>query len=229
MIAAMLTATEIYRSIQGETTRAGEVCAFVRLTGCDLRCSYCDSAYAFKGGEKASVTEVVEQTVTLQTQLVTVTGGEPLLQEDVFPLITTLCDRGKTVLVETSGAHSIARIDPRAIVILDWKCPSSGEAERNLAENLALLKAKDEVKFVIATREDYDWARGVAKQLPPGPAVLFTWATPPADTAELKPVPSDHRAMSLRELADAVVADNLPVRLLPQVHKVVWGADAKAR
>ena len=168
-----LVINEIYLSLQGESTFAGLPCIFIRLTACDLRCSYCDTAYAFTEGKKKSLAEILAEmkklaapfskfqfsTFNSQLPLVELTGGEPLLQKNSLPLMKSLCDEGFTVLLETSGAHDISQVDPRVHRIMDLKCPSSGEVERNRWENLNHLKATDEIKFVIGTREDYDWAK----------------------------------------------------------------------
>ena len=180
---------EIYLSIQGESTFAGLPCAFVRLTGCDLRCSYCDTVYAFKGGKPIRIDDIVRELENRcdffgepgkKLPLVEITGGEPMLQKNVHPLMRHLCDAGLTVLIETSGAHDISVSDPRVRHIMDLKCPSSGESGRMLPENIAHLKSTDEVKFVIGTEEDYGWAKGqlathrLAERYP----VLFSWVAP---------------------------------------------------
>src|SRR6266568_6302317 len=157
----MLRVTEIFYSIQGESSHAGRPCAFVRLTGCNLRCRWCDSEYTFTGGEKMSIDEILEKIKSYGTKLVEVTGGEPLAQAESLDLIERLCDEGYEVLIETSGSIDIAPVDRRATIILDIKCPGSGEVEKNRWENLQHLKPNDEIKFVIADRADYDWARRV--------------------------------------------------------------------
>ena len=232
---------EIYLSIQGESTFAGLPCAFVRLTGCDLRCSYCDTAYAFSGGKSMTVDEVV---LALEAQcdftgepgdklpLVELTGGEPLLQKNVHPLMSCLCDIGLTVLVETSGAHDISASDLRVRHIMDLKCPSSGESARMLAENIAYLKATDEVKFVIGTGEDYDWAKAqlAEHRLDQRCPVLFSWVAPlePHQQDEsLKPVPTGHTPISRRELVERINLDKLRVRFQLQMHKFIWPPDKK--
>src|ERR1041384_7841042 len=190
-MAETLVINEIYLSLQGESTFAGLPCVFIRLTACNLRCSYCDTAYAFTEGRKMPLSEVRQEVVRLtepfrgaigggRLPLIELTGGEPLLQPNALPLMRTLCDDGFTVLIETSGAHDISKIDPRVRRIMDLKCPSSGEVERNRFENIAHLKATDEVKFVIGTQEDYDWAKeqiqrhGLAEICP----LLFSWVQP---------------------------------------------------
>ena len=174
---------EIYLSLQGESTFAGLPCVFIRLTGCDLRCSYCDTAYAFTGGETLTLDSILEQTTALaegypEPPLVELTGGEPLLQRETPVLLAALADRGFTVLLETSGAHDISGVDARVHRIVDLKCPSSGESERNLSTNLHHLRASDEVKCVISTREDYDWAKAQLRQLFGKCEVLFSWVNP---------------------------------------------------
>ena len=240
-MADSLLVHEIYLSIQGESTFAGLPCAFVRLTGCDLRCSYCDTAYAFAGGKSMSVDEVV---AALEAQcdftgepgnklpLVELTGGEPLLQKNVHPLMSRLCDMGLTVLVETSGAHDIGASDPRVRHIMDWKCPSSGESDRMLAGNIACLKPTDEVKFVIGTAEDYDWAKAQLAEYKMDETcpVLFSWVAPlePHQQDEsLKPVPLGHTPISRRELVERITRDKLRVRFQLQMHKFIWPPDEK--
>jgi 7-carboxy-7-deazaguanine synthase len=157
--AETLTINEIYHSIQGESTWAGEPCVFVRLTFCDLRCSYCDTEYAFYEGKKQTLDEIVAAVAGLGCKLVEITGGEPLLQKNVLPLMTMLADAGFTVLLETSGAHDIGPVDPRVHRIMDLKTPGSGEVDRNLWSNIDHLSMRDEVKFVMGSREDYEWSR----------------------------------------------------------------------
>ncbi|MFZ1221351.1 MAG: radical SAM protein, partial [Chthoniobacterales bacterium] len=159
-----LTVNEIYHSIQGESTWAGEPCVFVRLTFCDLRCTYCDTEYAFYEGKKQTLEEIVAAVAEFRCPLVEITGGEPLLQKNVLPLMTRLADAGHTVLLETSGAHDIAAVDPRVHRIMDLKTPGSGECERNLFSNIEHLTERDEVKFVIGSREDYEWSRQQVQQ-----------------------------------------------------------------
>ena len=226
---------EIYLSLQGESTFAGLPCVFIRLTGCDLRCSYCDTAYAFTGGETLTLDSILEQTTALaegypEPPLVELTGGEPLLQKETLALLAALADRGFTVLLETSGAHDISGVDARVHRIVDLKCPSSGESERNLPANLQHLRASDEVKCVIGTREDYDWAKTQLRQLFGKCEVLFSWVNPlEADQQSdvLKSVPVDHTPLTRRELAEAITTDRLPVRFQLQQHKHIWPADQK--
>ena len=236
-----LVINEIYLSLQGESTFAGLPCIFVRLTACDLRCSYCDTAYAFSEGKKMRLQEIQAkvrelaapfETVSPVTRhfslpLVELTGGEPLLQKNALPLMKSLCDDGFTVLLETSGAHDISPVDPRVHRIMDLKCPGSGEVERNLRENLKHLKATDEIKFVIGTAEDYEWARQqIAKhKLDAICPLLFSWVHPllPAQQDKsLKKVPAGQTPVSRRELAEKIIADALPVRFQAQLHKIIW-------
>jgi len=206
----MLTINEIFHSIQGESTHAGRPCVFVRLTACDLRCRWCDTAYAFHDGRRMTVDEVVADVNARGCPVVEVTGGEPLLQPDVYPLMQRLLDAGKTVLIETGGHRSIAQVPPGVIRIIDVKCPGSGESAKNDWSNLAHLTATDELKFVIADRADYDFARDVLQreQLDGKvAAVLFS------------PV---HGELDARQLAEWVIADRLPVRVQLQVHKYIW-------
>jgi 7-carboxy-7-deazaguanine synthase len=208
-----LTINEIFYSIQGESTFAGQPCIFVRLTGCDLRCTYCDTEYAFYEGKKRSLDSIIEEVATHPCRLVEVTGGEPLLQKRVHRLMAQLCDLGYTVLIETSGAHDIAPVDPRVHRIMDLKCPSSGECARNRMANLEVLGARDEVKFVIGSEEDYAWARGQVLAGLPG------W-TDRVNAILFSPV---FGKMTPLELAMRVMADALPrVRMQIQMHKLIW-------
>lgn len=209
----MLRVTEIFHSIQGESTHAGRPCAFVRLTGCNLRCRWCDSEYTFTGGEKMSLDDVVAKVKSYGCDLVEITGGEPLAQQEAFDLIRCLCDEGFEVLIETSGSIDITPVDRRAKIILDIKCPGSGEVEKNRWSNLDDLRPHDEIKFVIAGREDYDWARNVIdeKRLA-GRTILFS------------PVWGE---LDLRSLAEWMLADRVPARLQTQLHKHIWGADVR--
>jgi 7-carboxy-7-deazaguanine synthase len=205
-----LTINEIYTSVQGESSYAGIPCTFVRLTGCDLRCNYCDTEYAFHEGKKIEISDVIQEVLDHGTDLVEITGGEPLLQRNVSVLMQGLLDQGKTVLVETSGSQDIS-ICPKGVVrIMDLKCPSSGESEKNNWQNIARLSAKDEVKFVIADQSDFDWAIGVVREhkLLSKAHVLFShsWNTLPG-----------------AELAKWVVETKLPIRFQTQLHKMLWG------
>jgi 7-carboxy-7-deazaguanine synthase len=236
-----LVVNEVYLSLQGESTFAGLPCVFIRLTACDLRCSYCDTAYAFTEGKKKTLAEVLEKVRELakpfgdiphstlhgKLPLVELTGGEPLLQKNALPLMHQLCDAGFTVLIETSGAHDISKIDPRVRRIMDLKCPGSGEVERNLWTNIAHLKDTDEVKFVIGTIEDYEWARQqiATHKLEARCPLLFSWVHPLAleqQSKVLKKVPAGLRPISRRELAEKIIADALPVRFQIQQHKIIW-------
>ena len=210
-----LTVNEIFYSIQGESTRAGMPCVFVRLTGCNLRCEWCDTAYAFHEGQRMSVAEIVEQIEGYGCDLVEITGGEPLLQEGVHTLIADLLDRGKTVMIETSGAIDVSTLDPRAVKIMDLKCPASGECDRNLWSNLEHLGARDEVKFVVANREDYEWSRDVIRRHRLNEYVRAVLISPAFGLIE--PV----------ELASWILEDRLPARLQLQLHKYVWSPDTR--
>jgi len=205
-----LRITEIFHSLQGETRSVGRPATFVRLTGCPLRCHYCDTAYAFHGGEWQTLDVIMDAVREGGNRLVVVTGGEPLAQQDVLPLMTRLCDSGYEVFLETSGALSVEAVDPRVIKVLDLKTPDSGESDRNLWENLVRLNAQDQIKFVICSRRDYDWAKEVLarEDLSQICEVLFS--------------PSQGE-MPLRDLADWILTDQLPVRLQIQLHKLIWG------
>jgi 7-carboxy-7-deazaguanine synthase len=205
--------TEIFHSIQGESSQAGRPCVFVRLTGCNLRCRWCDSEYTFTGGERMSIDEIVERVKSYGCKLVEVTGGEPLAQAESFDLIHRLCDEGFEVLIETSGSIDVAPVDPRAKLILDIKCPGSGEVSKNRWENLDILRPHDEIKFVIADRKDYEWARNlVAERKLDRWIVLFS------------PVWGE---MNMQSLAEWMLADRVPARFQTQLHKHIWGADVK--
>lgn len=205
-----LRITEIFYSLQGETRTSGLPTVFVRLTGCPLRCQYCDTAYAFSGGELLELDSILERVASYKPRYVCVTGGEPLAQPNCLPLLERLCDAGYQVSLETSGALDVAGVDPRVSKVVDLKTPGSEEVSRNRYENIELLTSNDQVKFVICSREDYDWA--VSKLIQYGldqraGEVLFS--------------PS-HQQVSARELADWVIADNLPVRMQLQLHKILW-------
>jgi 7-carboxy-7-deazaguanine synthase len=218
-----LRVNEIFYSVQGEGTRAGSRCVFIRLTGCHLRCTYCDTAYAFHEGQWMTLDEILERLRAFDCPTVEVTGGEPLLQPDVYPLMERLLGEFETVLLETSGAVSIAKVDPRVVRVVDFKCPSSGEAARNDWSNIDLLTRRDEVKFVVATRADYEWARELIRKhdLPSRCAVLLAPVTPPADGGPLKPAQG---ALEPNELAAWLLEDRLDVRLGLQLHKIIWPA-----
>jgi 7-carboxy-7-deazaguanine synthase len=208
-----LTINEIYQSVQGESTWAGLPCVFVRLTFCDLRCTYCDTAYAFYKGTKMTLPEILEQVLAYQCPLVEITGGEPLLQKNVLPLMRELCDRGLRVLIETSGAHDISQIDPRVHRIMDLKTPSSGESERNRLENIAHLNERDEVKFVIGSREDYLWAKAQIEK--------FDLVTR-CGTVLFSPV---FGKIEPRSIVEWLLADKLQVRFQLQLHKFIWAPE----
>jgi 7-carboxy-7-deazaguanine synthase len=241
-----LVINEIYVSLQGESSFAGFPCVFVRLTACNLRCSYCDTAYAFTKGSTVSLDDVcaevhrlakpfrnkglragTETPAPLPLPLVELTGGEPLLQENALPLMRRLCDDGFTVLLETSGAQDISPVDPRVRRIMDLKCPGSGETERNRWENIAQLSATDELKFVIGTHEDYEWAKRqiAARRLDSICPLLFSWVHPLAPAQQhksLKKTPAGQTPLSRRELAERIIADALPARFQIQLHKAIW-------
>jgi 7-carboxy-7-deazaguanine synthase len=264
----MLVINEIYLSLQGESTFAGLPCVFIRLTACNLRCSYCDTAYAFTEGKKQPLEAVLAEVkrlaapfggvrsaecgvrnelesryqppsdsvsasvVSYTLPLVELTGGEPLLQKESLPLMKALCDAGFTVLLETSGAHDISQVDPRVRRIMDLKCPSSGEVERNRLENLQHLKSTDEIKFVIGTVEDYEWTRekiaehNLASICP----LLVSWVQPLSSEQQdksLKKVPAGQTPIARQVLAEKIVADALPVRFQIQMHKVIWAPEQR--
>ena len=205
-----LKITEIFHSLQGEADTVGIPTVFVRLTGCPLRCQYCDTAYAFHGGEWWDVDAIVARVKELGARYVCVTGGEPLAQKSCLDLLQTLCDAGLRVSIETSGAMSLEGIDPRVVLVVDVKTPASGEEKRNRYDELHRLGAKDQVKFVICDRSDYEWSRGKLRELALDGrcSVLFS--------------PS-HEQLPARELADWILEDALPVRFQIQLHKYLWG------
>lgn len=210
MSASRLRITEIFHSLQGEADTAGFPTVFVRLTGCPLRCQYCDTAYAFHGGEWWELEHIVARVREFPTPYVCVTGGEPLAQKACLELLTLLCDAGLRVSLETSGAMPLAGVDPRVVRVVDVKTPGSGEEQRNRYQELATLRPQDLVKFVICGRGDYEWSRGKLRELalPAGCTVLFS--------------PS-HEQLPARELADWILEDRLPVRFQIQLHKYLWG------
>ncbi|MEQ8859669.1 MAG: 7-carboxy-7-deazaguanine synthase QueE [Pseudomonadales bacterium] len=210
-MSARLRITEIFLSLQGETTFTGLPTVFVRLTGCPLRCGYCDTAYAFNGGAMRAVADIVAEVAGYRVRHVTVTGGEPLAQPNALPLLRALCDAGHTVSLETSGALDVSGVDPRVARIIDLKTPGSGEVARNLWTNLDHCTSRDQIKFVICDRADYDWARLKCDEHRLGERVGEVLFSP--STGQL----------SARDLADWIVADRLPVRLQVQLHKLLWG------
>lgn len=205
-----LKISEIFYSLQGEARTAGAPTVFVRLTGCPLRCRYCDTEYAFSGGERMDIDQIMQAVAQYGTRLVTVTGGEPLAQRDVHALLTRLCDAGHEVSLETGGSLDIRLVDPRVSVVLDIKTPGSGEQQRNLLQNLEHLYSKDQLKFVICSREDYEWSKafiaehGLTR-------VCDIWLSP------------SHGEITATDLADWILQDQLPVRLQLQLHKLLWG------
>src|SRR5690242_6259049 len=211
----MLTINEIFYSVQGESSYAGQPCVFVRLTACDLRCSWCDTPYAFHEGRKRALDDVLGEVDAFQCPLVEVTGGEPLLQADVYPLMKRLLDRGKTVLLETGGHRSTGRVPEDVITILDIKCPGSGESHRNDWTNLERLRAHDEVKFVVNDRADYEWARDVLARHD---------LAARAAAVHISPV---HGVLDPKTLSEWVLADRLPVRVQLQLHKYIWSPDTR--
>lgn len=215
MASERLHINEIFYSIQGESTHAGRPCVFVRLTGCNLRCRWCDTEYAFHEGRKMTIAEVATIVTSHQCNLVEITGGEPLLQEGIYPLADTLLKSQHTVMIETSGAVDVSRLDPRVIKIMDLKCPGSGECNRNLWSNLGHLSARDEVKFVLADRADYEWARDTirARNLDGRVNALL-----------MSPV---FGVLDPAELAQWILEDRIPVRLQIQIHKHIWPPDTR--
>jgi len=218
--APALPVTEIFRSIQGESTWAGLPCTFVRLTGCPLRCVWCDTAYAFHGGRKTTLDEIVREVQDIGSSLVEVTGGEPLAHPDAFTLVERLLEEGYTVLVETSGAVDVAPLDPRAHRIMDLKCPGSGEVDRNLWSNLDHLTDLDEIKFVIADRVDWEWAAGVIRERRLDDRVRQGRLR----ALLVSPVWGE---ADLEAMAEWVLESGLPVRFQTQLHKHIWGAERK--
>lgn len=207
--AAQLRITEIFYSLQGETSRVGLPTVFIRLTGCPLRCTYCDTAYAFSGGKTLSLNEILKRVAEYAPQYVTVTGGEPLAQKNCLPLLSALCDEGYEVSLETGGAMDISEVDERVIRVVDIKTPASGEAAKNHWENLALLTRHDEIKFVLCDENDYQWAKQILQQhrLAEKCTVLFSPA---------------HGMLDAARLADWILRDRLPVRMQVQLHKILW-------
>ena len=239
-----MVVTEIFRSIQGEGTRAGLPCVFVRLTGCNLRCVWCDTAYAFHGGDKKTLEEVMDAVRALAASpagngdtparvparaidLVEITGGEPLLQPEVVPLAAQLLAEGYTVMIETSGERFVGALPHEVIKIVDVKCPDSGEYGKFEKRNLDAVDSKDEIKFVIGTRQDYDWTKQTiaGHKLDTICPLLVSWVhplLPEQQDKSLKKVPPGQTPISRRELAERIIADALPVRFQVQMHKVIW-------
>lgn len=205
-----LKITEIFHSLQGESSTVGLPTVFVRLTGCPLRCHYCDTEYAFYGGERKTLTQILDEVAVFATPRVCVTGGEPLAQKSCLELLTALCDRGYAVSLETAGALSVADVDPRVVKVMDLKTPASGEAHRNLYDNLSLLQITDQIKFVICDRQDYEWARLKLDEL-----------SLPERVGEILFSPS-HGSLQGKELAEWILEDRLPVRFQLQLHKLLW-------
>lgn len=226
---ATLMINEIFYSIQGESTWSGLPCIFIRLMGCDLRCHYCDTEYAFHEGARMTVDDVIAKAAELcdgDCTLYEITGGEPLLQPNVHTLMARLCDMGRTVLIETSGAHDISACDSRVIRVMDIKTPGSGEADRNRWENIEHLNERDEVKFVLCSEADYQWAKQIIHDydLPHRVhAVLLSAVAPMQPGLELKGAPG----LSLRDLSQWVLRDRLPVRVQTQLHKLIWSPNTR--
>ncbi|MCB1670678.1 MAG: 7-carboxy-7-deazaguanine synthase QueE [Pseudomonadales bacterium] len=210
-MSSSLRITEIFHSLQGETSTAGRPTVFVRLTGCPLRCTYCDSAYAFSGGETLALSQILAEVNSYHCRYVTVTGGEPLAQPECLSLLRELCDHGYRVNLETGGALSTAKVDSRVIVTLDLKTPASGESHRNLEENIGFLKPVDEVKFVICDEQDYLWARARIQQYDLLERVGEVLLSPA------------HEQLPARQLAEWILRDGLAVRMQLQLHKLIWG------
>ena len=211
---ATLVVHEVYASIQGESTHAGRPCMFVRLAACHLRCAWCDTPHAFAAGTRRAVDDVVAQAHGRGIECVEVTGGEPLLQPGVYPLMARLCDLGHTVLLETSGALDIGRVDPRVVRIVDLKCPGSGEVERNRWENVALLTPRDEVKFVLADRADYEWARAAMAEHRLARRCVVLLSTV-------------HGRLAPADVVRWMLEDRLEARFQLQMHKVIWDPEAR--
>ncbi len=211
---AELRITEIFFSLQGEARTVGLPTVFIRLTGCPLRCSYCDTTYSFTGGEKYTLTAIIQQVADYGAKYVCVTGGEPLAQPNCLPLLTALCDAGYQVSLETSGALDVSQVDRRVSKVVDLKTPDSGEAHRNLYENMQHLTANDQIKFVICSRQDYQWAKFKIDEYQLNQRVSDVLLSP------------SHQQQDPRELAEWILADKLAVRLQVQLHKYLWNNEA---
>ncbi len=209
-----LSINEIFFSIQGESTHAGRSCVFVRLSGCDLRCTYCDTTYAYHEGSKLTLEEIIRQVESFDCKLIEITGGEPLLQANVFPLMKQLADKGFEVLLETGGHCDIAQVDPRVQRIMDIKCPSSGEAGANRLQNIEFLRATDQVKFVVGDRADYEFAK----------QTILQYGLSDRCPVLLSPV---FGQLDSKQLAEWILADKLPVRMQLQMHKYIWPPDTR--
>ena len=214
LLLAELRITEIFFSLQGEARTVGLPTVFIRLTGCPLRCSYCDTTYSFTGGEKYNLAAIMQIVANYGASYVCVTGGEPLAQPNCLPLLTTLCDAGYQVSLETSGALDVSQVDPRVSKVLDLKTPDSGEAHRNLYENIAHLTTNDQLKFVICSRQDYQWAKFKIDEYQLNKRVSDVLLSP------------SHQQQDPRELAEWILADKLAVRLQVQLHKYLWNNEA---
>lgn len=208
---------EIFYSIQGESTHIGRPCVFVRLTYCNLRCTYCDTEYAFEEGQEMSITEIIEKITNYRCNLVEITGGEPLLQNNVHLLMKQLCDLGFEVLLETGGSLDISKVDTRVKKILDFKCPDSGMEKKNLWENVNLLGPNDEVKFVVCSKEDFDWSIEKIREYN-----LISKCT-----ILISPVINKKFKLDYKDLARWILETKLPIRMQVQLHKIIWGKDAR--
>lgn len=245
-MSAQSVVNEIYLSVQGESSWSGTPCVFIRLTGCDLRCSYCDTAYAFGAGERMSLDSVIAEVEALAKPyrhrrlesagvalpIAEITGGEPLLQNSTPELARRLCDAGFLSLIETNGARDISKLDPRVRRIVDLKTPSSGESARMDWNNVENLRATDEVKFVIATREDFEWSANAIREwgLADRCLILFSWVErlrPEQRVDSLKPEPSDADRIPRQELVERMIAENIPARFQLQAHKYIWSPDQR--
>lgn len=206
-----LRITEVFYSLQGEARTVGYPTLFIRLTGCPLRCVYCDTAYAFNGGEPITINDLLDKVATYNPRYITVTGGEPLAQKNCLPLLTALCDKGYDVSLETSGALDVSEVDARVSKVMDLKTPSSGEMNRNLYDNIAHLLTHDQVKFVIGNREDYEWSKQQIEQYCLNEKVSDVLFSP------------IYQQLEPQQLAQWILADNIPVRMQLQMHKLIWG------